>query len=116
VPVASNLVCVDLGRRLILMGDQFERSVPNKQFSVLRPLAENVGETVSLNTLIDLTSPGLISWAERRAQQIRVQRYISELRQTFDSVFDGLGDPETGIIQSDYGVGYYLSDYYPTRL
>lgn len=98
------------------MGDQFERSVPNKQFSVLRPLAENVSETVSLDTLIDLTNPGLMLRSERFAQRVRVQRYITELRQTFDSVIAGLGHPETGIIQSDYGVGYYLSDYYPTRL
>lgn len=114
VPFASNLMSVDLERQLLLTGDQFQHRVAPKQFSVLRPLAENLGETVLMDDLIDITSPGLVLRTERTMQRIRVQRYITELRQTLDSVIDGLGDAETGVLQSDYGVGYYLSDYYPT--
>lgn len=108
ITFASGLIRYDAESH-VLTSDTYHITVPEKQLQVFGPLVGQIGELVLTDELIDITHPGLSIVTERYRQQLRVQRAITGLRNNFDRLHYGLGDPKTGVILNKSGKGYSLS-------
>jgi DNA-binding response OmpR family regulator len=117
IPFASGRLMVDTGHQLIIRREGGFRRIAPKRFAVLQLLADNVGEVVSLEELIDTTQPNLITGPDRFRQQQRVVQYIGGLRRSLDQLIPQAGDPERGVLQNEFSVGYWLAEYWrPSEL
>lgn len=112
IPFASGLLTADLGHQLIYAErGGFQRLTPQRLI-VVDALTSHLGEIVSIDELIDLTAANITGEAERYMQRIRVGTYIGGLRKTFNQLIPGAGDIKQGVLQTEYGKGYWLAEYW----
>lgn len=79
-------------------------------------LAQHLGDVVLIDDLIDETAPNLTSAPDRFRQRVKVGTYVSGLRKSFDDLIVGAGDVEHGVLQTEFGKGFWLAEHWhPVR-
>jgi DNA-binding response OmpR family regulator len=116
IPFASGRLTADLGHHLIYGETGGYHRITERRFRVLELLAIHLNDTVPIDALIDATAVELTSPADRFRQRIRIGSYVGGLRKTFNQLAPLAGDIEFGALQTIYGEGFMLVEYWqPTN-